>query len=116
MKKLSQWADLALLLSEPVLLGDGGFGETVLENPLCLSFQLFFCSPLRQAGDGCGPELHPLGDVGVPDLVVELGVVAGLQLVGPEAVEDGHLGPLALLLTLGTPLLPSPSGTIVVHV
>ena len=51
-KKMSYWADLALLLSEPVLLGHGGFGETVLENPLCLSLQLLFRSPLRQAFDG----------------------------------------------------------------
>ena len=67
------------------LLGEGGLGEPVLVDPLSLPVQLVTVH--RNSGDMNLPELHPLGHVLVPDLMVLVSLVAHGQVVGVEYVK-----------------------------
>lgn len=85
-----------------VLSGDGRLAEVVLVDPLGLAVELV--GAFRNCGHRRIPELHPFWDVRVPDLVVAVGIVALLELVRFELVEDG-LDDALLLRTLASPTL-----------
>jgi len=92
---------LADVPGEAVLSRKGRLAEVVLVDPLGLPVELV--GAFGNGRDRRISELHAFRNVGVPDFVIPVGVVATLQLVRLELVENGFRRSLLL------PLLASPA-------